>query len=356
MAVNASWARNSAVTSTTVEAVASDHETPCSVTARAPNTKPPTCENGRQLAEASRTMRPQIEHPGAAGLARRRDRVPGQAQHDEQHELPADDQREIRPADAAARRRSRGRSRTSRSGRCRAAGQPGQARSRASSRRRTFRLADGAGGRLYTDSAALGYMLALCSEGLRRGSGRSDTADRCDRLRRLRGRAGAGGARPSAAPAGPAHQRPAQPGGHRRGAGAGRPDRRRLAGARGRRLPLRVPRRGRLSVLGARSRGDAARQCRRHAGGDAGGAGGGGRAHRALQFGRGAGLDGRRHAGRRDHADQRGGLHRHLQALEVPGRAGGAGSGAPGGAAGGGGQSRPPRSGRATSSRRRPAR
>ena len=62
--MNASWARNSAVTSTTVDAVASDHETPCSVTARAPNTKPPTRENGRQFAEASRTMRPQTRIQG----------------------------------------------------------------------------------------------------------------------------------------------------------------------------------------------------------------------------------------------------------------------------------------------------
>ena len=59
MPVKASSARNSAVTSTTVEAVATDQPTPCSVTARAPNTKPPTWENGRQLADASRTMRPQ---------------------------------------------------------------------------------------------------------------------------------------------------------------------------------------------------------------------------------------------------------------------------------------------------------
>ena len=41
------------------------------------------------------------EHPGAAALARRHDGVPGQPQHGEQHELPADDQREILPADAA---------------------------------------------------------------------------------------------------------------------------------------------------------------------------------------------------------------------------------------------------------------
>ena len=64
MAVNASWARNSAVTSTTVEAVASDQDTPCNVAARAPNTKPPTCENGRQLVDASRTMRPQTNTQG----------------------------------------------------------------------------------------------------------------------------------------------------------------------------------------------------------------------------------------------------------------------------------------------------
>ena len=64
MPVKASWARNSAVTSTTVEAVASDQETPCNVTARAPNTKPPTWENGRQLAEQSRTMRPQTNTQG----------------------------------------------------------------------------------------------------------------------------------------------------------------------------------------------------------------------------------------------------------------------------------------------------
>ena len=101
MAVNATWARNSAVTSTTVEAVASDQETPCSVTARAPNTKPPTCENGRQLAEASRTMRPQISTQQAAELAAGRDRVPGQAQNGEQRKLPADDHGELAPADAA---------------------------------------------------------------------------------------------------------------------------------------------------------------------------------------------------------------------------------------------------------------
>ena len=65
MPVKASSARNSAVTSTTVEAVASGQDTPCRVTARAPNTKPPTCEKGRQLAEASRTMRPQIGTQGA---------------------------------------------------------------------------------------------------------------------------------------------------------------------------------------------------------------------------------------------------------------------------------------------------
>ncbi len=58
--MNASSAKNSAVTSTTVDAVASDQPTPCSVTARAPNTNPPTWENGRQLAEASRTIRPQM--------------------------------------------------------------------------------------------------------------------------------------------------------------------------------------------------------------------------------------------------------------------------------------------------------
>ena len=38
--------------------------------------------------------------------------------------------------------------------------------------------------------------------------------------------------------------------------------------------------------------------------------------------------------------DQRGGLHRHLQAVQIPGRAGGAGPGAPGEPAGGDGQSR----------------
>ena len=70
MPVKATSARNSAVTSTTVEAVASGQEKPCSVTARAPKTKPPTCEKGRQLAEASRTMRPQI---GTHGRRRSRD-------------------------------------------------------------------------------------------------------------------------------------------------------------------------------------------------------------------------------------------------------------------------------------------
>ncbi len=64
MQAKAICARNSAVTSTTVEAVAVCHSTPCSVTARAPNTNPPTWENGRQLAEASRTMRPQISTQG----------------------------------------------------------------------------------------------------------------------------------------------------------------------------------------------------------------------------------------------------------------------------------------------------
>ena len=64
MHVKAIWARNSAVTSTTVDAVAVCHATPCNVTARAPNTNPPTWENGRQLAEASRTMRPQISTQG----------------------------------------------------------------------------------------------------------------------------------------------------------------------------------------------------------------------------------------------------------------------------------------------------
>jgi hypothetical protein len=60
MQVKAICARNSAVTSTTVDAVAVCHSTPCSVTARAPNTNPPTWENGRQLADESRTMRPQM--------------------------------------------------------------------------------------------------------------------------------------------------------------------------------------------------------------------------------------------------------------------------------------------------------
>ena len=57
---NTIWARNSAVTSTTVDAVAVCHSIPCSVTARAPKMKPPTWENGKQLAAASRTIRPQI--------------------------------------------------------------------------------------------------------------------------------------------------------------------------------------------------------------------------------------------------------------------------------------------------------
>lgn len=65
MAVKAISARNSAVTSTTVEAVAVDQLTPSSVTARAPKTKPPTVENGRQLVAASRTIRPQMKTPSA---------------------------------------------------------------------------------------------------------------------------------------------------------------------------------------------------------------------------------------------------------------------------------------------------
>jgi hypothetical protein len=47
------------VTSTTVEAVATGQVMPDSMTARAPKTKAPTWENGRQLAAESRTMRPQ---------------------------------------------------------------------------------------------------------------------------------------------------------------------------------------------------------------------------------------------------------------------------------------------------------
>ena len=107
MAVNAIWARNSAVTSTTVEAVASDQDTPCSVTARAPNTKPPTCENGRQLADASRTMRPQIEHPGPAGLAAA-GMIASQARPSTTNSTSCQPTitREIRPADALRRRRS----------------------------------------------------------------------------------------------------------------------------------------------------------------------------------------------------------------------------------------------------------
>ena len=96
MQAKAICARNSAVTSTTVEAVAVCHSTPCSVTARAPNTKPPTCENGRQLAEASRTMRPQISTQGRRMV--RAGVIMSQARPEdhEQHELPADDQRRTR--------------------------------------------------------------------------------------------------------------------------------------------------------------------------------------------------------------------------------------------------------------------
>ncbi len=51
---------NSAETSAMLEAMASGQETPASVTARAPNARPPTSEKGRQLVPPSRTSRPQI--------------------------------------------------------------------------------------------------------------------------------------------------------------------------------------------------------------------------------------------------------------------------------------------------------
>ena len=227
MAVNASSARNSAVTSTTVEAVASGHDTPCSVTARAPNTKPPTCEKGRQLVDGVAHHAAPDEHPGAAGLAGRRRSRPRPAPAP--RTAPAASRRSGRnpPTPRAARRQSRGRSRTSRSAQFRATGPPGRARSRVSSMGKAFQLPVGRrlrGGRpalhqvrrsrLYTAVYARGFQAD--------GNGRANAADRCNRLRRLRRGAGACGTRASAAPAGPPHQRPAQPGRARRRTGAGR--------------------------------------------------------------------------------------------------------------------------------------
>ena len=62
---NTICASTSAVTSTTSEAVASGHETPSRVIDRAPRTKPPTGEKGRQVVAELRTMRPQKNTPRA---------------------------------------------------------------------------------------------------------------------------------------------------------------------------------------------------------------------------------------------------------------------------------------------------
>src|SRR6185437_8894787 len=62
---NTICASTSAVTSTTSEAVASGQETPNSVIDRAPRTKPPTGEKGRQVVAESRTIRPQKNTPSA---------------------------------------------------------------------------------------------------------------------------------------------------------------------------------------------------------------------------------------------------------------------------------------------------
>ena len=66
------WAANSAVTSTIVLAVASAAGIPCSVTTRAPSTKPPIAENGNSWAAASRTIRPHVSTHGDVAPSRPR--------------------------------------------------------------------------------------------------------------------------------------------------------------------------------------------------------------------------------------------------------------------------------------------
>ena len=97
-------ARNSAVTSTTVEAVAVCHSTPCRVIARAPNTKPAHLGErqavGGGVAHHAAPDRTQGRRLACSGM------ITSQAKPriDEQHELPSDDQAELRPADTADRR------------------------------------------------------------------------------------------------------------------------------------------------------------------------------------------------------------------------------------------------------------
>jgi hypothetical protein len=64
---NTTWARTSAVASTTVEAAAVSHAMPCRVAARAPRRKPPTCASGRQLDAASRTI---LAHTSTSSVRR----------------------------------------------------------------------------------------------------------------------------------------------------------------------------------------------------------------------------------------------------------------------------------------------
>ena len=270
IAVKASWARNSAVTSTTVEAVASDHETPCSVTARAPNTKPPTWENGRQLVDASRTMRPQMNTQG------RRDSRGGTmaSQASPSTANSTSCQPTISANSSQPMRRHAGddadRTRTSRSAWCRATAQPA-----ASAIDSFFTGSDfpagrrQVGARLYTGFRRTGYMWRTA---------RKDRGVAADGPTLLTGATGFVGSAVARALAARGHrlrllvaadQRPAQSRGTRCGTGAGRSHRCGVAGACRRRLPLRVPRRGGLPALGARRGGDAARQRRRHAGDDA---------------------------------------------------------------------------------------
>ena len=102
-------------------------------------------------------------------------------------------------------------------------------------------------------------------------------------------------------------------------------DRQSLAAAlRGVRYP--VPCRGGLSLLGARSFGHPARQCRGHAQPDAGSAVGRRRADRLYEQRRGAEGGGCPWPGRRDGAAAVGRGHRRLQAQQDPGRAGGRGN------------------------------
>ena len=159
MAMNATWARNSAVTSTTVEAVASGHDTPCSVAARAPNTKPPTRENGRQLAEASRTMRPQTNTQGRR--ASRGGVIASQARPSTTNSTSCHPTISAKSAQPTRRRPSITRSKPNQPISTVPSSRPARASAIESFfTGRTFRLAAAVGGRLYTNSAALGYMLA----------------------------------------------------------------------------------------------------------------------------------------------------------------------------------------------------